>query len=52
MKLDCKEFLNQDCEESGDCFEGGNKVSRIGLKEAEEGQCNDQNDMQTDMERN
>ena len=45
---DCREFLNQDCVMSGDCFgtnpETGKKeaaVNYFGIFEAEEGQCDD-----------
>jgi hypothetical protein len=45
--FDCKEFITQDCEMSGDCFEvntkTGEEKSKVGLYagifEAEEGQC-------------
>lgn len=48
MKLHCEEFLNQNCEMSGDCFapdpstgEMRGTLEEFGIHKAEEGQCDD-----------
>ena len=53
---ECYEFLNQDCQMSGDCFlmntatgETHNALGAQGVYEAEDGQCDEHWDTMTDV---